>query len=1171
MDNDATANFDRIVCNIAAIACRRLGMPKQAEQCHNDTLFRLRYNVKTGHGTSQDTYGSTTDNPMQGQGQGSGNAPSCWGAVSTPMWTALDAISPTSFTSKSADRTISNKSHGVAFVDDATVFLNDIDTPTMDEATLTESLQNKAQSWERLLHTTGGALKPSKCFCYIMIWDWASGFPILRSKRKITHPITIIDSPSHQPVTINMKGYGEAERTLGVRIAPIGTQTSEIAWLTEKAATFAKRISQGHLSREEAAVAYHSVYIPRMTYSLGSTTLSPDEARKIQSEPLMTILPALGINRNMKRAAVFGPAAYGGHNIKCLFTEQGIQQLEILIGHLRLQSSIGTVILATISMHQLTAGITNPILAHPDIPLKHLDPGWITSIREFLSHINARILITTGLVTLSPARLNDKLIMEIFANDPTYGAATLQKLNHCRIFLQAVTLSDICNGAGTEILREALIGTDPIPGSSSIWLWPRQPSPPSSSWSVWRSAIRKHFLISHLRNTQLRPSTRLGAWLPTFHSHHRKWTHHVDPSTGTVWQAHPQLQNTHQSYFSVRPHTTAEFRVANVHDPPTSALPATAIPATHILSTSYMTMYSAHPTGTPSLTPNANNLITTTPEVTFAAHLNSLPQWEIRLLLDLHESGDLLQAITDTQPLIIACDGSLEGHSGCFGWVIGTTSDIHWTGAGPADGSPKCMSSQRTELFGILSALRFIHHFTTYHNCFPPINVTLVCDNKSALQYAAIPHIGLSAIQTSHPDFDVAAEIHTTIRILRFRVVLKWVRGHQDRTTSYDKLPREAQLNVHADTAAGNFQRDCPPHSRSRRNGPHTMPSCHALLTIADHRITGNHKLHIREASLLPPLRKYIEERNSWTVHTWDLVDWTSHGRCLSSYPKSQQLTITKFLHRWLPVGHHLAKLNSTNPSTCGACNAPDETDDHICQCPQAEANTLRTTARTALIKSLQTCGTDPTVRNLLTYGIGEWLEQNTRHVEMAPPAEHPFRYELIEAIAAQNAIGWDQIFRGRLAHAWGTCYVSWLAYAPQTPDIKKLNHTSWTSLIIKWSWDLFLSLWHQRNTLAHSATTEETTNALQLRAQLKVRDRYARSSQLRGDFPDDVTFYFSEPLDTFLLKATHILDAWVIQVDRIFDKHTQETLTRNRRGQLTHFFPRRPRTPHLTTLTQNP
>jgi hypothetical protein len=47
-----------------------------------------------------------------------------------------------------------------------------------------------------------------------------------------------------------------------------------------------------------------------------------------------------------------------------------------------------SVILATLSMHQLTAGTRHLILEHPGVPLtRHLDLGWITSIRTFLAHI----------------------------------------------------------------------------------------------------------------------------------------------------------------------------------------------------------------------------------------------------------------------------------------------------------------------------------------------------------------------------------------------------------------------------------------------------------------------------------------------------------------------------------------------------------------------------------------------------------------------------------------------------------------------------------------------------------------------------------------------------------------------------------------------------------------
>ena len=41
MDNDATANYDRIICSLSSIACQNLGMPCTAEVPHNNVLQGL--------------------------------------------------------------------------------------------------------------------------------------------------------------------------------------------------------------------------------------------------------------------------------------------------------------------------------------------------------------------------------------------------------------------------------------------------------------------------------------------------------------------------------------------------------------------------------------------------------------------------------------------------------------------------------------------------------------------------------------------------------------------------------------------------------------------------------------------------------------------------------------------------------------------------------------------------------------------------------------------------------------------------------------------------------------------------------------------------------------------------------------------------------------------------
>ena len=214
---------------------------------------------------------------------------------------------------------------------------------------------------------------------------------------------------------------------LGVRLAPSGAQLTELKWIQNKAIKFAYHVGKSQLTRAEARQAYHSIYIPSLSYSLGTTSLSPTEAKSIQKRALLRILPALGINRHMPRAVVFGPKAHGGLGLRCFHTEQGIQQIELLIGHVRLQDTIGKLFLATLSMHQLTAGISQPILTAPFASLPYLDKGWFTCLRAFLSHVNGSIELPS-VRPLSLARVNDCLLMDFFlrANLPT---TTLQRVS----------------------------------------------------------------------------------------------------------------------------------------------------------------------------------------------------------------------------------------------------------------------------------------------------------------------------------------------------------------------------------------------------------------------------------------------------------------------------------------------------------------------------------------------------------------------------------------------------------------------------------------------------------------------------------------------------------------------------------------------------------------------
>ena len=124
------------------------------------------------------------------------------------------------------------------------------------------------------------------------------------------------------------------------------------------------------------------------------------------------------------------------------------------------------------------------------------------------------------------ARRGDKFLMHEIQKHVS-SKKQLADFNACRLFLQVLRLSDICNATGTEILEPAWNGIADL-HSFSTWVWPRQDNPPGHCWSTWRRLLRKVFLTSQSgRLTSRKLHTPMGAWLPRDH-YDRQWHYYYD-------------------------------------------------------------------------------------------------------------------------------------------------------------------------------------------------------------------------------------------------------------------------------------------------------------------------------------------------------------------------------------------------------------------------------------------------------------------------------------------------------------------------------------------------------------------------------------------------------------------------------------------------------------------
>jgi hypothetical protein len=139
-------------------------------------------------------------------------------------------------------------------------------------------------------------------------------------------------------------------------------------------------------------------------------------------------------------------------------------------------------------------------------PLPHLESLWMGSLRLYLAFIGAWLEIDETCVA-PLERVYDDYIMERIIQSSQYSPAQIRTLNYCRLYLGALTLSDLSTTTGKYLDQSKVAGRPSLLGTSTKWLRVNQESPSESEWRLWRRANR---LWSTADGKMIQP---LGPWL----------------------------------------------------------------------------------------------------------------------------------------------------------------------------------------------------------------------------------------------------------------------------------------------------------------------------------------------------------------------------------------------------------------------------------------------------------------------------------------------------------------------------------------------------------------------------------------------------------------------------------------------------------------------------------
>jgi hypothetical protein len=127
--------------------------------------------------------------PFLGQGSGASPAIWLWLLISVVLLSSLWRLIPREMIFESPSQHIVLSQLSDSFVSDT--HQNGINDAHLSQplslSTLIRNLESMAQTWERLLFSSGGALEPSKCFYSVVYWKWINGLPTMTPVSEMTH------------------------------------------------------------------------------------------------------------------------------------------------------------------------------------------------------------------------------------------------------------------------------------------------------------------------------------------------------------------------------------------------------------------------------------------------------------------------------------------------------------------------------------------------------------------------------------------------------------------------------------------------------------------------------------------------------------------------------------------------------------------------------------------------------------------------------------------------------------------------------------------------------------------------------------------------------------------------------------------------------------------------
>ena len=248
----------------------------------------------------------------------------------------------------------------------------------------------------------------------------------------------------------------EGVKSLGVFTQLDGGETDELEYLDGKITIWNTMVKQSPLPPTVNLQPILTRTTRTIIYPLPVTNFTQVECREIEGKLYRHSLPKCGISSKYPFAMRYAPTYYMGLPIPEFYNQHGTQHLFELLKHYNKPTTSGKQMFLQFELARLIVASSKWIFQLKSSRFSQLlDPCWLRTTWDFVLAHN--IEMRAPHVQLQTPRVNDSFIMDVLvASDLTKGE--LVRINHCRIYLQVLTLSDMVDAAGNRILQHYLTG-----------------------------------------------------------------------------------------------------------------------------------------------------------------------------------------------------------------------------------------------------------------------------------------------------------------------------------------------------------------------------------------------------------------------------------------------------------------------------------------------------------------------------------------------------------------------------------------------------------------------------------------------------------------------------------------------------------------------------------------